>query len=114
MPPMLPDRFDATPRKMRDLRPISDLKKLEMSRALGKDIARAFELLGLKGKQIAAVLEMDEAQVSRWIAGTENAPFARLLTDIPGFRGALLVALAESHTGQDIEHQHTIVWKRRA
>jgi DNA-binding transcriptional regulator YiaG len=110
----LPDRFDAAPRKMRDLPGETDLKKLEVHRAFGKEIARAFDLLGLQRKQVAATLSVDEAQVSRWCAGTEHPPMARLNYDLPGFRGAYIAASAEAATGADLQHEHTITWRRRA
>lgn len=123
MPGSLPDKFDARPRKMRELGPISPLKKLEQHRAFGRELARAFELMGLKRKDVAFALnqghpepepQIDEAQVSRWCAGTELAPFERIHFELPGFRGAWAVASAEASTGKDIEIEHTIRWRRLA
>ena len=106
---MLPEQFNARPRKMLDVRGEPGLNRVEFGRIL----ARAFDLMGQR-KATALTLNVDEAQVSRWCKGTEPAPFERLLAELPGFRGAFLVALAEQSTGHDIEHEFTIRWRRRA
>ena len=74
----------------------ADLKNLEDSRRqVGKVIARMCQLAGLTQKEVARLLgHNSEAQISRWIAGTERPQFDALLA-APALKRSLVIALAE-------------------
>jgi hypothetical protein len=71
----------------------ADLKNLEREE-LGRVIERTFELAGLSQKEAAALLERDQAQIARWIAGTER-PQLESIYATPTLRARLLLAMAE-------------------
>lgn len=67
----------------------------EAGRAFGQLLARAFEHAGWTKQAIAIELHYaDQSAVSRWIAGIENPPMARLMR-LAGMERGWIVALAE-------------------
>jgi hypothetical protein len=90
----------------------ADLKNLEMWRtAMGRSVARCFELAGKTQKEGAALVERDAAQVARWIAGTERPQFDALFA-VDELRQPLIVALAElAGAGVELE---TVIRVRRS
>lgn len=108
---------DALPRHLNtlaDLAPAmakADLKKVEARRAIGRVVARVFELAGKTQKEAAALLgHKSEATVSRWIAGTERPHFDEL-ESVEAFAAVLVIAWAEVR-GHGVEVE-TIVRVRR-
>ncbi len=66
-------------------------------------IARCFALAGVSQKEAAALLERDQAQVARWIAGAER-PQLDAIFSVELFRRPIVQALAElAGTGVQIE-----------
>lgn len=61
---------------------------------IGGCIERARLLVGWSKKELAGVLEKDEAQISRWEAGKERPQFDKLWA-VPALRTPLVIALAE-------------------
>jgi len=72
--------------------PLSRLEHLRLSPAkanlsnrenrplVGAAFSRAIQFRGLSIKEAAALLDVEPAQVSRWIAGTENVQIDRIYT----------------------------------
>lgn len=83
-----------------------DRKKLaepNSQRAFGVVLARAFALANLTQQEVAFRLGYtDQSAVSRWVAGTENAQIARLLT-LAELRGPLVMAIAEMTDDVSVE-----------
>lgn len=82
------------------------LKKLENSGSthrvqVGALIDRARNLLGWSKKELAAAVKRDEAQVNRWIAGTERAQWDALIA-VEELRGPLTIAQAEIAAGVEV------------
>lgn len=113
MASMLPDRFHAAPLSIRaDKGEVPSTKGA--AREFGRVCVRAREILGLSQKELAFRLgHADHTRISKWEAGVENPQMAALFA-VEGYRGAFLVASAEAYSGTDIEHEHTIRWRRRA
>jgi ribosome-binding protein aMBF1 (putative translation factor) len=61
---------------------------------IGGCIARARLLVGWSKKELAAAVERDDAQISRWEAGKERPQFDALWS-VPAFRAPFVIALAE-------------------
>lgn len=74
----------------------ADLKNLDRSwrEQVGRAIQRAFSLAGITQKEAAALLNRDQAQVARWIAGAER-PQIDALFSVEPLRQPLVVAFAE-------------------
>jgi len=62
--------------------------------AIGTSIARARLLVGWSKKELAAAVDRDEAQISRWEAGKERPQFDALWA-VAVFRAPFVIALAE-------------------
>ena len=61
---------------------------------IGRGIARARLLIGWSKKELAAAVDRDESQISRWEAGKERPQFDALWS-VPAFRAPFVIALAE-------------------
>lgn len=74
----------------------ADLKNLEKvwREEIGRAIQRTFAMAGVSQKEGAALLERDQAQVARWIAGAERAQIDTLFA-VDALRHHLIIALAE-------------------
>lgn len=71
--------------------------------ALGRAIQRTFALAGVSQKEAAALIERDQAQIARWIAGSER-PQMDAIFAVDALRQSLVVALAElAGAGVEIE-----------
>lgn len=73
-----------------------DLKPLEnrdFRSEIGRAIERALSIAGLTKKETAAAVGVDQAQLSRWIAGTERPQFDTLMA-VDALRWPLIQALA--------------------
>lgn len=80
------------------------LKKVELPwrERVGRALQRAFALAGLSQKEVSGLLShRDQAQVNRWIAGTERPQFDALFA-VPELRQPLVIALAEL-AGEGVE-----------
>lgn len=74
---------------------------------LGKAVWRTLLLAGVSQKEAAALMGCEQAQISRWIAGTERPQFDRIFAQ-PSLRNALVVALAELAEGVTVETHITV------
>jgi len=61
---------------------------------IGHALQRAFALAGRSQKEIAGLLDRDQAQIARWIAGTER-PQIDAIFGVEELRPPMIVALAE-------------------
>lgn len=71
----------------------------DFRRQIGCAIERAISLAGLSKKELAGQLNLDAAQLSRWIAGTERPQFD-LLFSVEVLRWSLVCALADLADGE--------------
>lgn len=95
----LPGLLGAVPRKSRANE--SEAERKAFAEAMGKAIERGILLAGLTKQEVAfAMGYTDASALSRWIAGTETAQFARLFS-VSRLQQPLVVALAEL-TGADV------------
>jgi hypothetical protein len=86
----------------------ADLQKQEMRRRVGHAVQRCFSLAGLTQRQAAEAMARDEAQVGRWVAGTERPQFDTILA-VDCLCQPMLVALAElSGAGVEVTTQITV------
>lgn len=92
------------------------LKKLEKGdedREFGRLIGRAFELGDLTPQDIQFRFRYsDQSAISRWKAGTEKPPMAKLMT-IREFRNGLIEAIAE-RSGEEVIVETVIRRRRKA
>ena len=98
--------------------PLSRLETLRLSPAkakltnrenrphVGAALARAINVLGLTIKEAAALLDVEPAQVSRWIAGTENVQIDRVWGT--RLHGPFAIELAAGAEGVVVETAVTI------
>jgi len=94
----------------------ADLKNLEIPwrEMVGRALQRAFSLAGLTQKEGSNLLNRDQAQVARWIAGTERVQLDAVFA-VESLRQPLVVALAElAGEGVEIETTVRIVRRRSA
>lgn len=87
----------------------AELKKVELPDLrplIGRAIQRAFSLAGWSQKEAAGYLERSEAQISRWIAGTER-PQLDVLFGCEALRWPLIQALAA------LDHENEVVTEIR-
>lgn len=87
-------------RRSGDVRAL-DIDSAAMRVALGRVIARTFELVGptpetdwSSHKEAAARLDVDEGELGKWLSGARRPHLDKLLA-IPELQQALIVALAE-------------------
>jgi len=90
------------------------LKKVEAPwrEQIGRAISRCCALAGVSQKEAAALLDRDQAQIARWIAGTER-PQMDAVFAVPVLRVALVLALAEL-AGDGVDVQTVITVRRIA
>lgn len=118
MPTTVTNAVIAVPLLKTDIRPRmakADLRKAEIDawRAhVGRAIERTRLLKGWSLKELAAALERDERQISRWIAGAER-PQLDVLLAVDAIRQPLIIALAEI-AGEGIEVTTHIAIRRTA
>lgn len=82
----------------------SEFKKVEtpdLRPLIGRAIQRAFSLAGWSQKEAAGQLERSEAQISRWIAGTER-PQLDVLFGCEALRWPLIQALAALDSANEV------------
>jgi hypothetical protein len=79
---------------------------------VGRAIARTFALAGLSHKEAAALLDRDQAQISRWVSGEER-PAIDLIFSVPRLRAPLVIGLAEL-ASDGVEITTAITIKRTA
>ncbi len=78
----------------------ADLKKVEQGRALlGHVVKRCFDFAGVSQKEAAALVDRDQAQIARWIAGTERPQFEAIIA-APTLRLPLAAAMVELAGGE--------------
>lgn len=116
MTPTLPNPLGARHLERLEIgRPVmakADLKNLEPWKvALGRAIQRTFALAGVSQKEAAALIARDQAQIARWIAGSER-PQMDAIFAVDALRQSFVVALAEL-AGQGVEIE-TVVRIRRS
>lgn len=63
--------------------------------AVGRIVARCFGLAGLSQKEAAATVDVDQAQISRWLSGAER-PQLDALWAVESLREPLIIALCEA------------------
>lgn len=80
--------------------------------SVGAAVRRCFALAGLSQKEAAALLQLDPAQVQRWIAGSER-PQVDTIFSVEQLRQPFVVALAEM-AGAGIEVTTAITIRRVA
>lgn len=105
MCPTLPDRFHATQRKMRvDPREPDHKPLVDDRRWLGRIVEDALELIRMTKQDAAYRLGYrDQSAVSRWIAGIEHAPIARLFRVLgPNFQRAFAHELLRRTPGVEL------------
>ena len=93
---------DVEPRMAKvDLKPVEHYPETpDFRRAIGVAIERAISLSGLTKKEIAGLIgHSDQAQLSRWIAGTERPQFDQLFA-VEVLRWSLVCALADLAGGE--------------
>lgn len=87
------DRFEP----VRFNRRRTDLKNVEDAAhwrpLIGRALARAIQIAGLSQKEAAALIGRDQAQVARWIAGSER-PQLDAIFAVSQLREPLVIALA--------------------
>ena len=100
MASILADRTDARQRLLNEL-PSAPMAKAgsrklnsDFQAEIGQCVARARLLVGWSKKELAAQVNKDEAQISRWEAGKER-PQMDALWSVAEMRGPLVIALAE-------------------
>ena len=54
----------------------------EFQAEIGRCLGRALSVAGLTSKEAAALMAIDPAQLSRWIAGTENVQTAKVMRPV--------------------------------
>lgn len=81
----------------------ADLKNLEKAerQAIGRVVQRCFSLAGFTQKEAAALVNRDQAQVARWINGSERAQID-VIYAVPMLRRPLVIAFAEQ-AGEGVE-----------
>jgi hypothetical protein len=74
----------------------ADLKNLEArwKQQVGRAVARAFALAGMNHKDAAVLVDRDQAQIARWIKGSER-PQLDTLFAVETLRQPLVQALGE-------------------
>jgi len=83
-----------------DLKPVENAPEAaDFPRAIGCAIERAVSMAGLSKKEVAGIIGVDQAQLSRWIAGTERPQFDRLFS-VEVLRWSLVCALADLAGGE--------------
>lgn len=92
----------------------ANLKNLEQPwrERIGRAIQRALAIAGVTQKEAAGLLDRDQAQVARWIAGAER-PQMDTLFAVEMLRQPLIVALAEL-AGAGVEVTTAITMRRIA
>lgn len=78
-------------------------------RKAGAALARAIAIAGLSIKESAGLLDVDPAQLSRWIAGTGAIQLARIL-NCAHLHGPFVIALASAADGVSVD---TVITVRR-
>jgi hypothetical protein len=87
-----------------------DLRIRETGRKrAGMCVSRALAIAGLSIKEGAAILDMDPAQLSRWISGAESVQVHRIL-DCRQLHGPFVIAFASEADGIDVD---TVITVRR-
>lgn len=86
----------------------------DRARQWGRIVERALDILGWSQLRLAQELGYgdNQAPVSRWIAGTEATPIAKLWA-LESFRYGLFVALAEAAQDERIKVQTIVTLERR-
>lgn len=82
---------------------LKPVETVNFAEEIGGAVERAVALAGLSKKEAAAVVGVEAAQLSRWIAGTERPQFDRLFA-VAELREPMVVALAKV-AGAEIETQ---------
>ena len=84
-----------------DLKPLENYPETpDFRRGIGLAIERAIAMSGLSKKEVAGILNHgDQAQLSRWIAGTERPQFDQLFA-VEVLRWSLVCALADLAGGE--------------
>lgn len=75
----------------------------------GDALSRAIHFAGLTGKEAAGLLDIDPAQLSRWVNGTEAISLARIL-NCQRLHGPFVIALAGEADGIVVD---TVITVRR-
>ena len=86
------------------------LNSLEQAKhRAGEALSRAIHFAGLTGKEAAALLDIDPAQLSRWVNGAEAIQLARIL-NCSRLHGPFVIALAGEADGIVVD---TVITVRR-
>ena len=98
---------------LEDVRPVqakADLTNRENGRKrAGSCVSRALAIAGLSIKEGAAILDIDPAQLSRWISGAESVQVHRIL-DCRQLHGPFVIAFASEAEGVSVD---TVITVRR-
>lgn len=105
----------ATPRKSSAVpSPAAEHERKALAERIGKAIERAILLSNLTKQGVAFDMGYPDASaLSRWIAGTETAQFARLWM-VASLRASLVVALAELAQPDGATVETTVTIRRTA
>jgi hypothetical protein len=101
MRPSLPDRFSAAPRKMSADAGETDRKRLAARRRFGQVFERALVGARMTKQEAAYRLKYDDqSPISRWIAGVEPLPIARIWDELgEEFQRRFVAELARAIAG---------------
>jgi len=80
---------------------------------IGEVIERAFALAGLTQKEAAALLDRDQAQIARWMNGSDRPQFDAIFA-VESLRQPLIQALAELAGNVVVETVVRMRTRRRA
>ena len=88
----------------------ASLNSLEQAKhRAGDALSRAIHFAGLTGKEAAGLLDIDPAQLSRWVNGAEAISLARIL-NCQRLHGPFVIALAGEADGIVVD---TVITVRR-
>ena len=84
----------------------------ELQAEIGRCFQRALSLAGVTNKEASALIGRDQAQVSRWVAGTERVQIDAVFA-VAALRQPFVQALAE-YIGADVETRISFPTRRSA